>query len=487
VPTVDPGLRRLAASVTLPGFVGTSTPSWLARRLDAGVRGVCWFGHNVLDLAQARTLADQLHAVADGVLVVSDEEGGEVTRLESATGSSYPGAAALGALDDVGATREVATAMGAMCREAGVDVVLGPVADVNADPDNPVIGVRSFGPTPELVSRHVAAFVSGLQAAGVAACAKHFPGHGSTVEDSHLGLPTVDDPQRVLRQRDLAPFAAAVAAGTRCVMTAHVVFPAFDREPATTSGVLLGLLRDELRFDGVVVTDALDMKAISAGIGVGEGAVRALAAGADLLCMGNPAFPEPYDAETRLDLVLDSVVLAVETGRLPTDRLEQAARRVDDLASWTRSRTAAADPDPGVGAEAAARSIELHGDVAVTTPVVLDLGGAVNVAAGRRGRHLLDALAERDRHATVVEVDGEDPRAGLSAASGRDVVVVVRSPRDSRARALLDGVLTARPDAVVVQTGLADETTATRLVRTHGGGRAVAVAAAALLLPDVAP
>jgi beta-N-acetylhexosaminidase len=185
--------------------------------------------------------------------------------------------------------------------------------------------------------------------------------------------------------------------------------------------------------------------------------------------------------------VLDSVVLAAETGRLPTDRLEQAARRVDDLSSWTRSRAVAADPDSGVGAEAAARSIELHGDVAVTTPVVLDLGGAVNIAAGRRGRHLLDALAERDRRTTVVEVDGDDPRAGLAAASGRDVVVVVRSPRDSRVRALLDGVLTARPDAVVVQTGLADETTATRLVRTRGGGRAVAVAAAALLLPDVAP
>jgi beta-N-acetylhexosaminidase len=487
VANVDSGLQRLAASVTLPGFVGTSTPDWLMRRLESGLRGVCWFGHNVVDLTQARTLSDQLHATTAGVLVVSDEEGGEVTRLEAATGSSYPGAAALGALDDVSATRDVATAMGTMCRRAGVDVVLAPVADVNADPDNPVIGVRSFGATTELVSRHVAAFVAGLQAAGVAACAKHFPGHGSTVEDSHLGLPTVGDPESVLRRRDLAPFAAAVGAGARCVMTAHVVFQAFDREPATISPLLLGLLRDELRFDGVVVTDALDMRAISAGIGVGEGAVRALAAGADLLCIGNPAFPEPYDAEARLDLVLGSVAEAAETGRLPTDRLEEAARRVDDLVSWRRSRASAADADPRAGSEAAARSIEHRGDVAVTAPVVLDLGGTVNVAVGRRGRHLTEALTARDRRTTVVEVDGDDHGGAVTTASGRDVVVVVRSPRDPRVRAVLDSVLAARPDAVVVQTGLAEETPATRLVRTRGGGRVVAEAAAALLLPDVAP
>ncbi len=485
MPSPDPGLLRLAASLTLPGFVGTTAPDWLNRRLETGLRGVCWFGHNVADLAQARILADQLHAAADGVLVVSDEEGGEVTRLEAATGSSYPGAAALGALDDPTTTRAVATAMGAMCRGAGVDVVLGPVADVNADPDNPVIGVRSFGSTPELVSRHVAAFVSGLQTAGVAACAKHFPGHGSTVVDSHLGLPTVDDPRPVLRRRDLAPFEAAVAAGTRCVMTAHVVFPAFDREPATTSAVLLGLLRAELGFDGVVVTDALDMKAISAGMGVGEGAVRALAAGVDLLCIGNPAFPEPYDAEGRLDLVLRSVADAAESGRLPVDRLEQAARRVDDLVSWTRSQQPPPDADPCVGLEAAARTIEHRGDVAVTAPVLLDLGGAVGIAAGRRGRHLAEALAARDRRTTVVQVEGESVGDALTTASGRDVVVVVRSPRDVRTRALVEAVLAARPDAVVVQTGLAEDTSAARLVRTHGGGRVVAEAAAALLLPGV--
>jgi beta-N-acetylhexosaminidase len=486
MPSVDPALERLASSVVLPGFLGTTAPDWLLRRVGSGLRGVCWFGQNVADPEQVRRLADQLHAAGDGVLVASDEEGGEVTRLEAATGSTYPGASALGALDDVTATRAVAAAMGGMCRSAGVDVVLGPVADVNADPDNPVIGVRSFGSTSELVSRHVAAFVSGLQSSGVAACAKHYPGHGSTVEDSHLGLPTVADPQPVLRERDLAPFGAAVAAGVRCVMTAHVVYPAFDREPATLSPVLLRLLRDELGFDGVVITDALDMRAISAGVGVGEGAVRALAAGADLLCIGNPAFPEPYDPEARLELVLTAVSRAVASGRLPVERLEQAAGRVDQLNTWVGSPAAEPeDAEQSAVAVVAARSIELRGDVAVRAPVLLDLRGAVSIAAGGRGQHLAAALTARDRRTTVVEVDGHSPAEALAVARSRDVVVTVRSPREARTRDLVDAVLAARPDAVVVQTGLAEETPAARLVRTHGGGRAVAEAAAAVLVPEV--
>ncbi len=220
-------LRRLAHAAVVTGFVGPTVPDWLARRIDAGLGGVCWFAHNVEDEQQATKLADDLHDLGP-VLVMSDEEGGDVTRLEAATGSSYPSHAALGALDDVDATRRVAAAMGRRLRDVGIDVALAPVLDVNADPENPVIGTRSFGATPDLVARHGAAFVRGLQGAGVVACAKHYPGHGSTHTDSHLALPTVADPVEVLLERDLAPFRAAVEAGVRCVMTAHVVFTAYD-------------------------------------------------------------------------------------------------------------------------------------------------------------------------------------------------------------------------------------------------------------------
>jgi beta-N-acetylhexosaminidase len=451
-------LRRLAHAAVVTGFVGTDVPDWLARRIDAGLGGVCWFAQNVADESQAATLARALHGLGP-VLVMADEEGGDVTRLESATGSSYPGHAALGALDDVPATRRVAAAMGRRLRAVGVDVALAPVVDVNADPENPVIGVRSFGATPDVVARHGAAFVTGLQGAGVAACAKHFPGHGSTRTDSHLALPTVADPVEVLRERDLAPFRGVVEAGVRCVMTAHVVFPAYDAQPATLSPVLLGLLRQDLAFDGVVITDALDMKAISAGVGHAEGAVRSLAAGADLLCIGNPGYPETYDADARLGLVVDAVVAAVEQGRLSMERLEQAAARVAALGGWLREEPAGAVEDAG---DVAARAVTRRGDVRVARPRVLDLGGAVNIAAGHRDHHLRDLL------------EGH-------SGDGR-LVVLARQPSQLAELADLVG---RNPDAVVVWSGIDVAVPGDNVVLTHGGGRAVAEAAADLVLGEV--
>ena len=449
--------ETLAHAAVVTGFNGTTVPDWLAHRLDAGLGGVCWFGQNVADEEQATKLAADLHS-RGRVLVMSDEEGGDVTRLDRLPGSPYPGHAALGALDDVDATRAVAAAMGARLRAVGIDVDLAPVVDVNADPENPVIGVRSFGATPDLVSRHGAAFVRGLQGAGVAACAKHFPGHGSTRTDSHLGLPTEADPAEVLRERDLAPFEAVVEAGVRCLMTAHVVFPAYDAEPATLSPVLLGLLRDELGFDGVVITDALDMNAISATVGHGEGAVRSLAAGADLVCIGNPGHPATYDAERRLAVVVDAIVAGVHEGRLSVDRLERAAARVADLTAWLRKEPTESAPDAtGV----AARAVTSRGDVRVAAPRVLDLGGAVNIAAGERERHLREALEQH-------------------AGEGR-LVVLARQPSQLAEVARL---VAEHPDAVVVWSGIDLEVPGTNVVLTHGGGRAVAEGAAALILGE---
>ena len=451
-------IERLAHAAVVTGFVGTTVPDWLARRIDDGLGGVCYFAQNVADEVQATELAAELHGLGR-VLVTSDEEGGDVTRLEFATGSSYPGHAALGALDDVHATRRVAAAMGRRLRDVGVDVALAPVVDVNADPENPVIGVRSFGATPDLVARHGAAFVTGLQGAGVAACAKHYPGHGSTRTDSHLALPTVADPVEVLRERDLAPFRTVVEAGVRCVMTAHVVFPAYDEAPATLSPVLLGLLRDELGFDGVVITDALDMKAIAAGVGHAEGAVRSLAAGADLVCIGNPAYPETYDADARLGLVVDAIVAAVDQGRLGVDRLEEAAARVDDLHAWLRRDPTGGNED---ASDVAARAVTSRGDVRVDRPRVIDLGGAVNIAAGDRDRHLREALAAR-------------------SGDGRLVVLA----RHASQLADVADLVERHPDAVVVWSGIELDVPGAHVVRTHGGGRAVAEAAADLILGEV--
>jgi beta-N-acetylhexosaminidase len=336
-------LASLADACLLPPFVGTTAPDWVLRRLDGGMRGVTLFGRNVATRQQLRTLTDQLRSARSDVLIAIDEEGGDVTRLEYHVGSSYPGNFALGAIDDPSLTRAVAASIGADLALTGINFDLAPVADVNSNPLNPVIGVRSFGDDPRLVARHVAAYVEGLQSRGVIACAKHFPGHGDTVVDSHVGLPHVGASRRQLDEVALVPFRAAIGAGVRAIMTAHIVVPALDDVPATVSAAILtGLLRDELGYDGLVITDAVDMAGVASTLGMAEATVRALIAGADAICVGGGPTGEEIVTELR-----DAIVDAVGDGRLPEARLLEAVERIERAAggppraSPTRAPTSA--------------------------------------------------------------------------------------------------------------------------------------------------
>ena len=189
--STDP-LSRAAAGTLLASFPGERVPAWLLDLIAGGLGGVCLYGSNRGGRPGGRGGDRPRRAPRRAGAV--DEEGGDVTRLEAATGSSVPGNAALGAVDDLDLTRAVAAALGGALRAAGIDLDLAPCADTNTDPANPVIGVRSFGADPELVARHTVAFVAGLQGAGVAACVKHFPGHGGVDVDSHLDLPTLSAP-----------------------------------------------------------------------------------------------------------------------------------------------------------------------------------------------------------------------------------------------------------------------------------------------------
>jgi len=324
----DPELRRSIAATLLPGFVGTTLPGWLASRLRAGLGGVCLFGQNISSAAQLRELTDAIYAANPEAIVAIDEEGGDVTRLYYESGSPYPGNAILGRLGDAAYTEDVARRVGDELRRAGVNLDFAPDIDINSNPDNPVIGVRSFGSSPEVVAEHGAAWTRGLQAAGVAVAAKHFPGHGDTAADSHLELPVVDLSVEQLRSRELLPFRAVVAAGARAVMTSHILLPQLDADlPATLSPAIIeGMLRGELGFDGVVVSDALDMHGASGTRGIPEAAVLALAAGCDLLCIGT----ENTDAQ--LAAIEDAIAAAVASGRLSRERLTAAATRVRTLA-----------------------------------------------------------------------------------------------------------------------------------------------------------
>lgn len=479
----DPAVRRLVNAVLVPGFVGTSAPQWLVRELDDGLGGVCWFAHNLSGDGGTRALADAIHAVRADALVWCDEEGGAVSRLDAATGSPWPGHAALGQLDDVDATRTVATGIGEAAREAGVDVVLSPVVDVNSDPRNPVIGVRSFGDTPGLVARHGAAFIGGLQSAGVAACAKHFPGHGATHVDSHLGLPVVEADRDVLWERELAPFVAAAEAGVRSILTAHVAFPAVDDQPATMSATWMGLLRDEIGFNGVVGTDALDMRAISAGVGRGEGAVRALAAGVDAVCIGNPAYPERYDDAAVFMSVRAAVLDAIDDGRLAVARVEEAAGRLADLAGWRRrQRIETRLTGPRDGLEIARRTLRTDGDVGFDAAPLVLVHTQTSIAAGDVRFPIARYLANGRSEGAYAEVgSADDARRELGEHAGMPVVVVTDGRGGTE---VVDTVRAADSSAVVVHTGAVgtSDNVAGPLIHTWGGGAASAQAAAELIL-----
>ena len=430
VTTRPSALERRAWQVVMGAFAGPTVPAWAAELVDRGLGAVCLFGSNVDSLDQVAGLTGELHGRSPDLLVATDEEGGDVTRLHLRSGSPFPGNAALGVVDDVGLTEQVARAIGRELAAAGVDLDLAPVVDVNSDPRNPVIGVRSFGADPALVARHAAAYVTGLQSRGVGACAKHFPGHGDTSADSHLALPVADVAVDTLLSRELAPFRAAVDAGAVAVMTAHVLVPALDRAlPATLSPGALSLLRADLGFDGLLVSDALDMRALSGDSGdrrVPAAAVRAVAAGCDLLCLGADKGPELHRA------VVSALVAAVHEGTLAEGRLAEAAARVTHTGREARRRRSVDVPSgpadgPSLGIAAARRAVRVRGELpAVTGAVVLRLCTGTNAAVSDATWGLpLDGAVLGGR--PMVDVRETTPYDEvLAATAGRPVVVLVR-------------------------------------------------------------
>ena len=475
----DPGIRRLAMRTVLGVFHGTQVPDPARRFLADGLAGFTLFAHNIADREQLARLTGTLRAARPDLLIALDEEGGDVTRLAHATGSPYPGNAALGAVGDPALTRRIYRAIGTELAAAGVNLNLAPTVDVNTADDNPIIGTRSFGADPAAVAGHAAAAVVGLQSAGVAACAKHFPGHGATVEDSHLQLPTVDEPLAVLRSRDLPPFAAAVGADVKAVMTAHIRVPELTGDdPATFSPAALRLLRDELGFDGVVVSDALEMAGAAATAGgVGAAAVRALQAGADLLCFGADI------GAGLVDSVLSEIVAAVAAGGLPVARLEQAVGRTAALVAWTAGSGAPAAEPPDLGYQAARRAVRVEGSVAgLAGALVVQLESGSNLAEGRvpwgLSPHLPGGAVRR------VEAGQTSPEQLREWAGDRPLVVVGRHLHRSPAARSLIEKLAANDACVVIEMGWPSgwrPSGARAFVTTHGASRAHGAALVDLL------
>ncbi|MET3655480.1 glycoside hydrolase family 3 protein [Sporosarcina psychrophila] len=298
---------------------------------DYHLGGVILFRENTVTAEQTTKLVSAYQEASEkyGLLISIDQEGGIVTRLQ--TGTDFPGNMALGATRSEEMAKKVGMAIGEELNALGINMNFGPSLDVNNNPDNPVIGVRSFGEEPELVGKLGNAYIKGLQESGTAATAKHFPGHGDTAVDSHLGLPEVPHDINRLKKVELYPFQQAMDAGIDAVMTAHVTFPKIDDTkviskkdgkeialPATLSQkVLTGLMREQMSFKGVIVTDAMNMGAIVEHFGAVDTAIRSVKAGTDIVLM-----------PVGLEAVANGLYDAVNKGEISTKRIEQSVERI---------------------------------------------------------------------------------------------------------------------------------------------------------------
>ncbi len=417
-------IADLAGQVVCTGFTGTSdADAPLDEMARLGIRATILFPRNLEHPEQIRRLTAALQeALGDAApaLIGIDQEGGAVARLHDGV-VALPSMMALGATKDTSLARRAARRLGGDLRALGINLNFAPVFDLALEPRNTVIGTRSFGSDPHVVSEFGRAFADGLREGGVIAVGKHFPGHGATETDSHVAQPVVAVDAATLRARDLVPFADAIGAGIPAIMTAHVVVPAFDPDsPATMSRRILDdLLREELHFGGTVFSDCVEMAAL--GDANADLAPRALAAGVDCILISH-----------RLDLAeasIGAIVRAVENGTLSPVRLAEAAARMRALRA-SIGTSAPFEDDADVGLEIARKAVTV-----VRGNIVLEPREPVSVISFEQGEHasLSSALRKRGHKSEIMRVSLE-PRDDelellemvLAGMPGRQIVIVMR-------------------------------------------------------------
>lgn len=393
--TLDPARLLFPAIRWDPDVGAWDVRDELDRLAELGVGGYILFGGPTEAVAE---LTAWLRARSGHPLLIgADLERGAGQQFDGAT--PLPPAAALASLVDLASTRRAGELTGREAVALGVDWVYAPVADVDVEPENPIVGTRSFGADPGTAARQVRAWIEGCRAAGAMACAKHFPGHGRATSDSHLDLPSVEVDRATL-EADMAPFRTAIAAGVESVMTAHVAFPTLDPTgaPATLSQpVLQGLLRKVLGFDGIVVTDALVMEGARGGESPGAAAIRAVAAGCDVLLY-------PADAVAVADQLA-----AARGGELPEARLAEAVSRIraaaESRAGSGAGRSGVPDPVEGVRSAGDVQGAGRHDDAHAGVGRRGDRAWALNMA--HRSVHVLRGAPSIPRRLALVTVDDD--------------------------------------------------------------------------------
>lgn len=459
--------EKSALKLFSPGFGGTKVPEWLKKFLDNGLGGVTLFGSNTPDLETANNLVAQLRFYNPDLIVSIDEEGGDVTRLFAKEGSPIPSAALLGKINDVEFTEKCFLNLGNVLKNLDIDLTFAPVADVVSSPKNPILGVRSFGTDSDLVCKHISAAVTGLKKAKVSSSLKHFPGHGGAIEDSHHSLPKVAGSYEMLEQIHLKPFLSGIIAGADSIMVGHLIIESLDAHNAASQSKIImnELLRKKINYQGVIITDALDMGALGGPANIANSAVNAISAGADFLCFSGLSEQEEF--------VLNStklVVKAISTGAIDESKVADSAIRNARL----RKKSDQEIQSNSINLNELLVGFEIHGNPKINTQSIKysQLNGEPTIAAGYINWGIKKALVSKNLSVNVVDdfMDAE-------------ILVFRDAWRDSKMFSQIMRIRDFNPDCIFIDMGWPTlEFNAKNLIRTFGVSAITSDAVVAVLL-----
>lgn len=460
---------RLALGVLSIGFGGPRVPMWLKPYLENGLGGITLFGSNTPDLEATANLVEEIRHNNSSIVISIDEEGGDVTRIYARTGSEQPSAAQLGRIDDVDYTRASYYNLGLILNSLGIDLTFAPVADICINFKNPIVGIRSFGDRADLVSRHVDAAVRGLQAAGTSASLKHFPGHGAVLEDSHHNLPRIRSSFADLEALDLAPFLSGLKAGARSVMVGHLIVDSLDSENAASQStrVMKDFLRQDLAYEGVIITDALDMGALGGPANIPHSAAAAIRAGADFLCLSGLPDQSSFVAGSMQRIVAD-----IEQGQIDESNLRASADRISKLRGLRKSL----DINSHLDVNTLIKGFEVFGNPKLSKNSIThrQLNGEPTAAAGQIKWGIKDALESAMVNVSVTNLD-----------SAIDILVFRDAWRDPVMLSDVVHLAAINPECIFIDMGWPTiEFTPRNLIRTFGVGNLTSQAVVSLLLKN---
>ena len=463
-------IDRLILSTFSPGFGGAVVPEWIKPWLENGLGSVTLFASNTPNFETASNLISEIRSYNPDVLIAIDEEGGDVTRLFVREGSRYPTPALLGQCDDEDLTFRSYSSMGAILKSLGVDITYAPVADVVAYENNPIVGVRSFGMSSDVVNRHVLRAVQGLQSSGVSACVKHFPGHGAVLEDSHHDLPRIILSKNDYERIHIEPFKNAIASGVSAVMIGHLIAECLDPNlPASLSSkILRDYLRSELGFKGLIVTDALDMGAIGGPTKIHESALNALTAGADLLCFSGMGDQSQFVVNS-----FEWIQSAFNRGEISEDSFIESSQRIGEIRVKNLESTKV---EQNIDYKELISGFEVLGDVELSSSAInlVEIGTKPTIAAG-------DVSWGIHRELRSVGITCEIHASDAENLASKKLVVAFRDAyRDGPLLATLNRLNQRFPDAIFIDMGWPTREFEPRnLIRAYGSSAIVSQAVAA--------